>query len=656
MNNSQRVALSLLLLCHISIFFFGSCSENAKQNSYCIEEKVIDNKVYFIIDSKEDLIWLSREDCFRLTPMGHISDFFRKEGKADLGMKWKANYIQTCDIDFTPSETAGSDTSQSSLYDCLPNPIGTDVPFTGSYNAQGHTITHIALKKPTNDTIGVFGYVVGGRIENLTIKDCYIVGRSAVGALAGYMENSVVKDIHVSGDLTITGVCAGGIVGLFYGSRIVNSSFNGSVIGNSASDDLGGISGMSYLSIIRDCKSSGTLFGNSELGGISGSLHGDSEQGLSINKITVGTIINCYSDMSQKGDMQVGGIAGDIIIGSFIGCLFTGDIVANKYVGGIGGECQNTLLDMCGNMGQIKCEAGGGLVGEISPMWAEIENGIYRCYNYGTVIGGRQSGGIAAESYEVYMSDLYSDGLVSGDGKTAGIVGFARPSTCINNMYTTGKVIGKKESAAIVSELYGTRVTSREDVELMQNLQDALGEKLKGTGIKVRERKEGEVVFSGLRNSFWCKETSGQTKSVFKINYNEGGTQSSMVSYNRLKGSNYLSDFWTSSFSNTKFLPFLSWQPVVIQYTKSSTSNEVVVCNNKNSNLINRIGFLIGDDSFFDFETDTKVEVDTLNVGMGQLASFNIEDKDISIKGKYIRPFAVDTDNKVWYGGCRFVE
>ncbi len=656
MNNSHRVKITLLLMSLIAVSFFSSCSKNSIK--YCIEEKVIDNEVYFVIDSKEDLIWLSREDCFRLTPMGDIPDFFRKEGKADLSLKWNANYIQTCDIDFMPYELSGLDSNQMSAFDSLCGTIGkTNAPFSGVYNAQGHSIKHILVNKPNSDTVGLFGYVAGGSIKNLNVQDCSIKGRSAVGSIVGYMENSAINDVHVSGDLAISGQCAGGVVGFFYSSRIVNSSFDGCIIGDSASTELGGISGMSYFSIIRDCKSSGTLFGYKNLGGIAGRLDGDSKQGISIEKITAGTIIDCFSDMSEEGSYEIGGIVGESMIGSIIGCIYSGDIVGYGRIGGIGGECSNSLLDKCGNMGQIKCTIGGGLVGEISTMWADIENGIYRCYNYGTVLGGSKNAGIAGETYEVFMSDLYSDGLVVGEIKTAGIVSYARPSTSINNVYSTGKVIGEKEDAGMISELYGTRVTTRGEVELMQNLQKALGEQLQSTGIKVAERKEGEVVFSGLRNSFWCKETTGQAKSVFKINYNDGKTQSNPVSYNSLKGSKSFSEgHWISSVENTKLLPFLSWQPIVIQYVSGGSSRKVIVCNNKNSNQIKRVGFLVGDDPFFDFETDTKIEIDTLNLGVGQLASFDIGDKNVNIKGKYVRPFAVDSDNRVWYGGCRIVE
>ena len=53
-------------------------------------------------------------------------------------------------------------------------PIGKGlVPFCGTFDGNGHTISGLFIKKENRDSLGLFGYFAG-TLKNLTIRDSYV--------------------------------------------------------------------------------------------------------------------------------------------------------------------------------------------------------------------------------------------------------------------------------------------------------------------------------------------------------------------------------------------------------------------------------------------------------------------------------------------------
>jgi hypothetical protein len=66
-------------------------------------------------------------------------------------------------------------------------PIGTNAGgmlFTGSYNGAGFQITGLRINRPGADYQGLFGALVG-TVEQITVRDADVTGRSYTGILAG---------------------------------------------------------------------------------------------------------------------------------------------------------------------------------------------------------------------------------------------------------------------------------------------------------------------------------------------------------------------------------------------------------------------------------------------------------------------------------------
>ena len=155
-------------------------------------------------------------------------------------------------------------------------PIGPDKgsSYTGTFDGKGYTIKNLNVSGSGN--IGLFGYVSGGTIRNLT----------------------------VAGSVTATGGRAGGITCTLIDGLIENCANLCTVTYTGADGSVGGIVGYAYpiddSVAIRDCYNIGKIDGGTRTGGILGL---DNYPGTEIS--------NCYNVGSVTGNEYVGAIAGN---------------------------------------------------------------------------------------------------------------------------------------------------------------------------------------------------------------------------------------------------------------------------------------------------------------------------------------------------------
>lgn len=155
-------------------------------------------------------------------------------------------------------------------------PIGPDEgsSYTGTFDGKGYTIKNLNVSGSGN--IGLFGYVSGGTIRNLT----------------------------VAGSVTATGGRAGGITCTLIDGLIENCANLCTVTYTGADGSVGGIVGYTYpiddSVAIRDCYNIGKIDGGTRTGGILGL---DNYPGTEIS--------NCYNVGSVTGNEYVGAIAGN---------------------------------------------------------------------------------------------------------------------------------------------------------------------------------------------------------------------------------------------------------------------------------------------------------------------------------------------------------
>ena len=177
-------------------------------------------------------------------------------------------------------------------------PIGnfTD-SFTVTFDGQGYEISDLFIKRVDEWHVGLFGYVEGGRIDNIGLVDATVTGKGEVGGLVGN-NKGIVSNSYAIGTVTGTGEVSfvGGLAGCNYGT--VSSSYStGTVTGHSS---VGGLVGYNSGKV-TDSHSVGDVAGDSDIGGLVG--YNGADNGAS-------TVINSYSTGSVSGNEDVGGLVG----------------------------------------------------------------------------------------------------------------------------------------------------------------------------------------------------------------------------------------------------------------------------------------------------------------------------------------------------------
>ena len=247
----------------------------------------------------------------------------------------------------TDAETLGKNyrlKADLDLKDTPFNGIGSAAqPFTGRFDGQGHTISHVTVNAPEGENAGFFNVIKGATIRDLKLVDVEITGKTNVGGLVGsarvQLDSSdlsknvanLIGGCSVSG--TVTGTKnVGGLVGLNEGKTDPQTLF-------------------SIASAVDKCAASVTVNGKEKTGGLVGK--------------NGGTITKSSSGGTVKGDTTTGGLAGDSsgdIYDSHTSCTVAGSSHTGGFVGFSDGAVKN-----CYSIGGVSgTDYTGGFAGVIS--------------------------------------------------------------------------------------------------------------------------------------------------------------------------------------------------------------------------------------------------------------------------------------------------
>lgn len=235
-------------------------------------------------------------------------------------------------------------------------PIGTSSnPFSGVYDGNNQTLT-VNISTDSQYT-GVFGYINGATISNLTVEGNIASSEVFVGGIAGAAMGAHITGCTNKANVSTTSSTAnayvGGIVGnanLTDANEVVSCTNSGTITGHIFT---GGITG-DLLGTADMCINKGIVTSNnSNVGGITGSLRANS------------VIKRCYSANFNtstgtprvQGLFRVGGIVGiqnganskvvNCISRSTIIGTATEGTITSTAVGGIVGELRNGLIANC---------------------------------------------------------------------------------------------------------------------------------------------------------------------------------------------------------------------------------------------------------------------------------------------------------------------
>lgn len=239
-------------------------------------------------------------------------------------------------------------------------PIGVDIdiPFSGTFDGNDHTISNLWINVPEGDFQGLFGRCSGASLMDVVINTAHIFTSDTSGTLVGsFGGNSSMVNCHVT-NVSITGNAdaengfagtnIGGLVGeLTTDSSIANSYSSGEVTGVS---QVGGLAGTAFdKTEITQSYAEGTVSGGYLIGGLVGYCT------FAFTPDRNNVVDNCYSRASAEAEM---GRAGGIYGGSdgnlrIRNSYATGMVSAPEFTGGVigawgGGEdivIENTYFD-----------------------------------------------------------------------------------------------------------------------------------------------------------------------------------------------------------------------------------------------------------------------------------------------------------------------
>jgi len=218
-------------------------------------------------------------------------------------------------------------------------PIGNaTTKFTGFYDGGGYAISNLYINRPTEDYIGLFGYISTANavaVRELLLSSVNITGKSFVGGLAGYLYNastSTINDCYSTGVVSSLTGSVGGIVGAI-NKGIFNRCYS-----------LCAISGVSYCGgfvgqdastgIYNDCYSIGNVSGVGAVGGFAGIFSNASKSN------------RCYCVGIVTGTSQVGGFVGEYTVFTTpaSGCYYDSTISGRSDTHG--GSAPKTITEM----------------------------------------------------------------------------------------------------------------------------------------------------------------------------------------------------------------------------------------------------------------------------------------------------------------------
>lgn len=317
-------------------------------------------------------------------------------------------------------------------------PIGnSSTKFSGTFDGKNHTISNF---KTSGQYSGLFGYVNGATIQNLTVNVTNNAGATSAAGLVG----------------------------------VVNGT-----------------------TTIRNCTVNGTISGTHQVGGFVGFAQGvyqDNTLVLPCNLTIEGCINNATvtttSQASDNNRTSAGGFVGYVNAGATVtiksytdengqtkkstnnGKISTTSSADNKGVGGFVGYSYGkiTLTD-CVNEKNATItgkERVGGLVGYIGKADSDSQKEmvISGCENKAAVTSNSTNdvygiGGIVGynSGHKVAMTNCINSGAITGTHETAGIIGYSDHSE-ISNCTNSGAVSGFATVGGIVGKMGGGSIVS----------------------------------------------------------------------------------------------------------------------------------------------------------------------------------------------------
>jgi hypothetical protein len=341
-------------------------------------------------------------------------------------------------------------------------PIGTpSAPFTGTLDGTGYTISNLAINRPTEDYIGLFGscsfatLAKAPNLKNLAITGANITGQDCTGVLAGqilttlFVENGgldLVQGCNSAGSVSgrnQVGGLAGYVQGPAYAGHVIAPNVNNYIVFEEV------------LARITNCNSTAAVTGSgANIGGLIGRLNEIRPyQSRASGAVTGGDIVGGLVGYYYRGACDLcfatGDVTGTVIAGGLIGRASYRPIVSRSYAEGdvTGTGAYEAPTNYMG-VGY------GGLIGD-----CEIE-AIDKCYAIGNVTGPCRVGGLIGGCHggnyrSPNISHCFAWGNVEATSMAAGgLIGYIYADMGeIEQGYCAGSVTAPSDAGAVIGQV-----------------------------------------------------------------------------------------------------------------------------------------------------------------------------------------------------------
>ncbi|WP_409029182.1 BspA family leucine-rich repeat surface protein [Gracilimonas sediminicola] len=270
------------------------------------------------------------------------------------------------------------------------------IPFTGSFDGNGHTILGLHMDQADSVGVGLFKYLGSpGAITNVGLAEVDITGFTNVGGLIGstVVDNPetdplpTVDSVFVTGSVT-GGDNVGGVIGNQFATNLSHAWSTATVVGTGGFAYYGGLVGYIDGGSISESYATGTVTETSGFGAQVGGLVGGAGGGIAL------TISNSFATGAVTGYDDVAGL---------VGAVFGGVTITNSYAtGAVSGDVSAVNL--------------GGLVGfEDDYTLGGLGNTYTSSYWDSTTAGqGSSTGGMGKTTAEMQTQGTFSGWDFSG--------------------------------------------------------------------------------------------------------------------------------------------------------------------------------------------------------------------------------------------------
>lgn len=334
------------------------------------------------------------------------------------------------------------------------------VPFTGSFDGQGHTISNAAVSG--GDCTGFFNAIKGASIKNLHLTGVNVSGGSRVGGLVGLAqaeldgENMSDNKANLIGGCTVSGTVSG------------QSAVGGLVGCNEGKFDKDTL--FSVASAVDKCTAAAAVTGQEKTGGLVGENGGtvtrSTAAGAVNGKNTTGGLVG-YNSGDVYDSSAAGAVRGTDFTGGFVGysyddalvknCYCTGNVTGTDYTGGFAGSISR--VENAVSAGRVSIEG----------------NSVYG-YNGG--FAGQLGGTLSGLANQITVKNVYGNcAKAGGTWNPVGNMAAFTEQSDVRAVRAMSLTVYKELNAKLV-EMFGVSLPGYRDAE---TLMDAIAATLTGT-------------------------------------------------------------------------------------------------------------------------------------------------------------------------------